>query len=253
MISEYIQPFCSILRPRREKLHFFDPFCGTGMFEIDAYGKKIKFPGSPLIALPNTNKFDSYYFSDKDKKSVDILKERTDVCTNLNKIFENKTFVESLSYLDIIDSKDAVLAVVDPAGYSPTPWESVLKLLKFPTVDVLLTITAHGMHRNLNNKQDDSALRGFFGVDDDYKFGEIDDELYKYASKIKDKTGKGVLPLKINTVQNHYYYIFAISGSNAGWKILKYLRDKLNQISNDDLTRNVGKLSDDINTMDDYF
>ncbi len=60
-------------------LHYFDPFCGSGLINIDTFGKSIKFPGSPIVALSHTMKFDNYYFSDNNKESLKNLEKRTSI------------------------------------------------------------------------------------------------------------------------------------------------------------------------------
>ncbi len=164
-------------------------------------------------------------------------------------------FVDSISYLDTLDkSKDAVLAVIDPDGYKQIPWDSLLKVLKYPRLDALITLTAHGMSRNLTqDKQNNRSLIEFFGVDKNHEFSNIDDELNQYANKILNETGKFVLPLLIKTKHNHYYYIITVSRSKAAFKVLKYLRDKLDPVSNEDLTRVVGRISSEIKTLEDFF
>lgn len=76
----YIPSYFNIIKDYFEKWYYYDPFCGTGLFEFTQQGilKGEKFGGSPIVALSQRAKypFHDYFLSDKSKEVTMTLKKR---------------------------------------------------------------------------------------------------------------------------------------------------------------------------------
>ena len=71
-IYEYIQPYVNIFKSAKNhfrKWCYFDPFSGSGLFDLEIPGNKVKFPGSPLLSYSRHENFpfSEYYFADGKK------------------------------------------------------------------------------------------------------------------------------------------------------------------------------------------
>ena len=264
LISEYIKPFIEIMNNNNYKTHYYDPFCGAGLFDVDYNGGIIKFPGSPVIAYSKTDsQFDNYHFSDLNRTHLNTLERRLGILFPNNTLnLQRESFVDSTSFIDNLSTGDGVLAIIDPAGYAPIPWKSVYKILKHPPLDAFLTITTSGITRNIDNQtQDDIKLKEFLGINDFNEVNDLDingdtkiDEIMDaYKKRIHRKTGKFVNTLTINTIGSHKYELLLISRKPTVMKIFSHILEKLENLSNDQILGILATKSSHVKTMDYYF
>lgn len=119
-LNYYIEPFINIIKGNNfKKCIYVDPFCGSGLFQID----NNVFPGSPLVSLFNQQKFDKYYLSDIDENYVNSLRKRISPRFNTLDI-DIKCCDCNARLLEIFDEitsskwkNSAYLVFLDPYGF----------------------------------------------------------------------------------------------------------------------------------------
>lgn len=258
-IYEYIKPYVSIIRGNKSyfrRWYYFDPFCGSGLFEIEVSGQKVKFPGSPLLAFSRNQKFPftGYYLADANRKNLDTLKNRMKVLFPENKLdFYYREFSKSVSFFKTLDDEsDAVLAIIDPPGFTQIPWEDIVQVLRFPAVDAFITIISSGIQRNIEQKDSYDSLTSFFGNEDWVSLEHSENIIDEYISRIKSLTGKHVERIPIDMQNQKIYDLLYVSRNRNAIKIMDDIAHKLNQISLNDLVSVVSETSSDVKTLFDY-
>lgn len=259
-IDQYIPPFVNIIQKRRSRWHYFDPFCGSGIIKLELPNHStVNFPGSPMIAYRQHElgkRFTEYHLSDADKKSISSLKKLLDDAYPSNAVTPTtQKFSESYKFVDNLDREaDAVLAIIDPKGYKDIPWEYIKHVLKFPTLDAVITVMTSGIHRNIANKsQDDSGLTEFFGSEDWQQFDSGHQVVEKYAENIKNHTKKDVRILSIDNKDQNLYDLLLITKSKGGMNAMEHIHDKLQNVSIEEITDCVARFAKNHKTLEDYF
>jgi len=258
-IYEYIQPYVTIFRS--DKNHFqrwcyFDPFSGSGMYGLQISGQTVKFPGSPLLTYSRHEKysFSDYYIADGKKKNRDALATRMETLFPKNGLdYHYSNFSESVKYFDTLDrNDDAVLAIIDPPGFSQIPFQDVQQILEFPTVDVFLTVMTSGIQRNLDVPDAHDALTSFFGDEKWEKLGHAENIVEEYKTRLESATKKKIEKIEIFMENQKIYDLFYVSGNAIARKILHYIASKLEKIQLNDLTSIVSMQSPDVKTLFDF-
>lgn len=154
LYSNYIEKYLAILSvvPFIDKIHVFDIFCGTGIYND---GKV----GSPIIAFNNIVKVDEFlrkshktsikptvlYVNDLDKKNVKKVEQHLSdqpVCPNLSVKYHNldaqQMLEEVLNLVKLQSHKERNLIFLDPYGYSQIKRETIAKLMGSRKVEIIL-------------------------------------------------------------------------------------------------------------------
>ena len=255
-IYEYIEPYVKIFRSEKNNYNkwcYFDPFAGSGLFELEVGAQKTKYPGSPILAYSRNEKFpfSEYYFADGKKKNMEILSRRMKALFPQNTLnYRHALFSNSVKYFETLDElEDAVLAVIDPAGFSAIPFVDIQQILEFPTVDVFLTIITSGIQRNLDTEQSHDSLTSFFGDDSWQDLGHAENILDEYQKKLVKVSGKQVKKISIDMETQKIYDLLYISKNDTATRIMDDIASKLRQITLDDLKSTVSKQADDVTTL----
>lgn len=186
---------------------------------------------------------------------MEILSRRMKALFPQNALnYRHALFSNSVKYFETLDElEDAVLAVIDPAGFSAIPFVDIQQILEFPTVDVFLTIITSGIQRNLDTEQSHDSLTSFFGDDSWQDLGHAENILDEYQKKLVKVSGKQVKKISIDMETQKIYDLLYISKNDTATRIMDDIASKLRQITLDDLKSTVSKQADDVTTMLDFF
>ena len=235
---------------------YFDPFSGSGLFDLEIAGNKVKFPGSPLLSYSRHENFpfSEYYFADGKKSNVESLNTRMNSLfpgSDLN--YRYSTFSNSVKYFDNLDrDDDSVLAIIDPPGHPQILFEDIQQILEFPAVDMFLTVMTSGIYRNIELSESYDSITSFFGSEDWAHLGSGENIVQEYKSKLESIIGNKIQTISIDMPTQKLYDLFYISRNNTATKILNDIASKLNQITLNDLTSVISKQSPDVKTLFDY-
>jgi len=128
-----------------------------------------EFPGSPFVALDFD--FSHYIFMEADPDLFDALQQRLATHPKRDRI---RLFKED--WVDVIrrrelnfDARSLVVAFIDPTGIAALPFSAVDELMRFPKIDMLITIQYRlGIQLNvpqfLRSKSDATVLDRFLGT-----------------------------------------------------------------------------------------
>jgi len=258
-LYEYIQPYVNIIRGKKSFFHnwfYFDPFCGSGLFDLEVASQIVKFPGSPLMTYSRNSKFpfSDYYLADAKKKNLQSLETRMKVLFPDNQLkYNNNDFSTSVQFFDNLDSKnDAVLAIIDPPGFSQIQWQDVIHALRFPAVDAFVTIMTSGIQRNIEQPDAYDSLTNFFGSEGWVGLGHAEKIVDAYIDHIKSETGKHVERISIDMENQKLYDFLYITRNETALRIMDDIAFKLKQIKLSDLISIVAEKSNDVKTILDY-
>ncbi len=268
ILHDYVRPFLTILRNYNyKKIHYHDLFSGTGFLKIN--GKIM--PGTPLVPLLTTNElikerkdlyFDSVHFSDKDGKSIRLLKKRVNALKGNLKadiITETGTFkkitYDNFSGFKPIDKHrydNAHLVVLDPYGFD-VEWEYLQRILKSGAVDVILTFPSKLANWTKTMPNSKPKLDKMFGSDEYENLDSAEEFVTEYCYKIQDipvdwrlKTQSMIVEAGMQT-----YHLICISRSTGAFYVFKDLQKKFDSITTDQLE---GMFNSAIgNSIEQYF
>lgn len=173
-VRRYIYMFETSMRekPWRQR-NYIDLFSGSGKYREEKNGEV--YLGSPLLAITTDFPFTNYYFSDKSKENIDVLKLRCKACSQVlrfetgdaNKVVD--TFVNEINKVDskIISGKwsSLNLAFLDPDGLE-LEWPTVSKLASLYTMDLIIYYSQYGLNINFKNcyvAKKETDIDRFFG------------------------------------------------------------------------------------------
>lgn len=260
----YIPSYYNIVKNYFEKWFYYDPFCGSGMFEFarPSIMKGERFPGSPIVALSQMSKysFHKYLLSDKNKLYANTLENRIKQLYKLDidvQVQDFQTSIKSVENIDARTGHESCLAVIDPIGYSPIPWGSMERLFKIPTCDLFIVVMTNDLHRNLaialNPKyQGDNGLTAFLGNNSWQQCTTGDEIVRRYAEQITG-FGKNALILSVNRVgETKIYDIVLATRSEGGFSAMRGIAEKLQQVTTENLTPQAIFGSGKMKPIDEY-
>jgi len=224
-LAYYADPYLKIMRNQKWVKHvsYIDLFAGSGIIGIEKLKKK--YLGSPLIITHVVeNKFDTYYFLDKQTNFVNQLKK----LINMN----NVKFMEGDSNIKIDDIISEIsgddhhsLIFIDPFS-TEIKFETIRKLGNVKC-DLIITLATEEIFRAImqwrsNKYIKTDALNDFFG-DDRWKKDLVDinsaQEIFDYYSKkiVNEAYKKPPVSTKIEkTIDGHYYFmLFTSTGGKS--------------------------------------
>lgn len=255
----YAQSFIEILKSNNfEECIFVDPFCGSGLIELQP---SHPFPGSALVSLlAEKTTFDKYYFSDNNKNRIKSL--------------ENK--ISSLKFESCIDVQDAdfkyrikqifpgtapdrkrwkdkgYLVFLDPYGFDVT-WSNMDRILNSGPVDLIITMMTSYITWNAHMKQSKRKLDAFFG--DNRWENRKNDLLEYYCEKIQNygndhRYDTKTIEVKMDT--GSYHIIYA-SQSIGGNNVFDYIKERIDKINLSMLTHAYEVMGGKATSITDYF
>ena len=238
-LDYYIKPFIKILKENNfKKCYYVDPFSGTGLIKINNH----IFPGSPLIPLLRMKEgivFDKYFFSDKNKNSIDILGERVRKGDKISDIVtEKNNFKDTIEKLFTGEKPESwkdkgYLVFLDPYGFT-VDWKSMERILKSGAVDLMFTCVTWAINWNRNNKNSKKSLTEYFGDDSWKDINNSDEFVNRYRQKIeqlgylnKYKT----YTIDIETLRGQRFDLILASQSPGAGHVLKYIKEKVKNVN----------------------
>ena len=261
----YIPSYYNIVKNHFEKWYYYDPFCGSGMFEFTKPSilKGERFPGTPIVTLSQRSKypFEKYFLSDKHGPFVNALKNRIKKLYKLDVEIKEQDFQTSIGAVEGIDAqtgKESCLAVIDPVGYSPIPWEDMERLFKIPTCDLFIIAMTSDLHRNLSialnpKHKGDNGLTAFLG-NASWQQCKTGDDIVKLYAKQINKFEKNVLTLSVNRVgETKIYDIIMATRSRGGFKAMLWIAEKLQEVTTENLTPQAIFGSGRMKPIDEWF
>ena len=253
LVWNYTKMFTTSMKSKWDALVYIDLFAGSGRSKIKNTSKIV--PGSPLLALNITDKFNKYIFCDKAAENIQALKERTnreypnidisfteaDVNANIEKILsevpQHKKGFKVLSF-----------CFADPYKIKNLHFRTI-KELSSRFIDFLILIPSYmDAHRNIAPylNQTNSLIENFTGVKDwRIKWKSAESKRIKFGSFISDIFGDSMKKLNYSynglsdmvQIRSHdnnlpLYHLAFFSRSKLGVKFWeeskKYSNDQLN-------------------------
>jgi len=162
-LEKYAKAFATAMRGKWERLVYIDLLAGPGR-DIDLKTNE-EFDGSPLIALKVKPPFDHCFFGDKDKRNVDILKNRiadSDRARVSVEVGDCNILVDNV--VKQLSQKTLGVAFIDPEGFEVD--FRTLRVLATRKIDVLYWFPSGiAIRRNLKNfMQSETAPWSAFGA-----------------------------------------------------------------------------------------
>jgi three-Cys-motif partner protein len=243
LLDYYLPAFKMICSPKFnfDKWYYADPFCGSGLFSFkDKDLKSEIFPGSSLLGSFSAAK---YGYTDcllSDKKS--ILVQALNSRLQKSHIQLSRRNFSAMSHdfatavTEILNRKKfgtAILAFIDPSGYTPIKWNLMEKLFKTVGIDVILNFMTYAIAQNASasktNKTHEKNLTEFFGDDGWKQFvSPINPQklgtklLDSYLQKVRKVSNKNTIEIGVNIEGNKRLYdLIVITRSNAGTNVIK--------------------------------
>jgi len=203
-VKQYINFYTTVLKNQVFKLHYIDPFAGSGECEIKiAPNKKdedtedafehtehkplpntIKIDGSSTIALTAKNIFDEYHFVEQKKtwfKQLEQLKRsHPDKNIHLHLGDANKSLLKILNTINWHNSRAFVF--IDPYGME-TEWETLKAIANTKKMDVMYLFPLSGLYRQAANNYDDVDPEKAAAID---RMLGTDEWRYKFYKKVQD-------------------------------------------------------------------
>ena len=228
ILTYYMDIYTSIIKKHFKKnICYVDTFAGPGIViikEKHGKGNPIYLYGSPALAVfvPKEKvKFDKYIFVEKDVKRSNYLR------MVMNKLSE-QGYIDQKDYLIINRDMNEIsysyilaknwcnhsLVFIDPEGLEPK-WRTVYSILSL-NADVLLSFISFGVRRIWgkalkNNEKEKELITEFYG-DESWRYAsDSEDLLDRYINKIKEKTRKLVLPIKVRISPSIYYDVILVT------------------------------------------
>lgn len=261
----YIPSYYNIIKNYFDKWYYFDPFCGSGLFDFTKPSilKDVRFPGSPIISLSHYKKypFHEYFLSDKSEISSSVLKTRINKLYGLNIDVKTTDFQSSISSVENIDARtghESCLAVIDPVGYKTIPWENMERLLKIETCDLFIVVMTSDLHRNLPialnpELKGDQGLTNFLG-NDSWNGLETGEDIVKQYRKQIAEFGKYTEVLSVNRVgETKIYDIILSTRSPGGMNAMKDIAERLKHVTTENIRPQAIFGSGKMKPLDEYF
>jgi len=260
----YIPSYYNIIKNYFKKWYYYDPFCGSGLFDFTKPSilKDEKFPGSPIIALSQNEKypFHEYFLSDRSRIATKTLKTRIQNLYNLEIDVQTTDFSSSIISVENIDAelgKESCLAVIDPTGYIPIRWKDMERLLKIKTCDFFIVAMTSDLNRNLSialnpEQEGDQGLTDFLGNKSWQNCVSGDEIVKKYRKQIAD-FGKYTEIISVNRVgETKIYDIILSTRSKGGINVMRAIAEKLKEVTTENLTPQAIFGSGKMKPLDEY-
>ncbi|MGI0045994.1 MAG: three-Cys-motif partner protein TcmP [Nitrosotalea sp.] len=261
----YIPSYFNIIKNHFEKWYYYDPFCGSGLFEFKQQGilQGEKFGGSPIVALSQQKKypFNDYFLSDLSEEATTTLKKRIKNLYKSDLNVESIDFRSSISQVERIDARtghESCLAFIDPVGYIPIPWVDIERLLQVQTCDLFIVVMTSDLNRNLaialNPEQSgDQGLTEFLGNESWRECQNGDEIVERYRQQIASY-GKFTEVLSVNRVgETKIYDIILTTRSDGGIRVMRGIAEKLRDVTTEKIKTQAITSSGRISSMDSYF
>lgn len=253
MILPYYSPkYIQIMRnqPHISQLNYLDLFSGSGVIEIE--GLKRYYLGSPLIVTKTiTEKFDKYYFFEKDSAKT----------SQLNKLLDGEENV-IIKTGDCNELVDSVLKQISGIGshslifIDPFAMEIDFKTIrKFAGIgcDFVITVSTEEIFRAVrqwfaNPDNNSTKTDSFFGGEEwkiELKDIKNDEEIFDYYSqKIVQyafkKTPRST-KVKKTVGGRHYFILFTSTGGKGEkpefFKIIDTFNSRIERLNGDEISR----------------
>lgn len=182
LYENYLEKYLAILSvvPFIKKIHIFDIFCGTGIYNDGKFG-------SPILAFNNINKVNNFlkkshkvnvcetilYINDLNKenvKNVQIYLSSQPKTSNLDIKYSTLDAQEMLEKVLMLVNDQSFdernLIFLDPYGYRQIKKETIEKLIKTNKVEIILFLPTSQMYRfkdvvQVEDRKAYEALRNF--------------------------------------------------------------------------------------------
>ena len=253
-LDYYVRAFVTIIRSNNfTNWYYVDTHSGTGLigFEENDLTNE-KFPGSPLVSVLRSPEysFKQYFFSDIDKDSVRVLKQRLQsvhhITGNLYYVVQEMDFEKTVQFIyEKQKFGNAFLIFIDPTGYTEIKWKLMEKLLSIKTADIIFTFMTYSIALNKQNAMTNTAtedsLNEFFGSTD-WKICEDGNALVElYRSRMAGfKKFTNVIPV-FQTGDRKLYDLIIATNSEGGNNVIDDAR-QIMEVTTTELFRDALKV-----------
>ena len=155
VINGIVNIFTTGMQGKWRRLYYIDPFAGPGVCRIK--GSAAEIDGSPIVAAKSKVKFTDYFLADKDKGSLDVLRQRIKGL----KLPETVHFEYSVNDADLAMNEilrdlppprtSLGLAVLDPWAWDFS-FDSLAKLTSGRRLDLVINFPIGYIKRNWNRE-----------------------------------------------------------------------------------------------------
>ncbi|QJD77719.1 three-Cys-motif partner protein TcmP [Spirosoma rhododendri] len=163
LYANYLEKYLAIMSvaPKISKIHIFDIFCGTGIYNDGRVG-------SPILAYENILKVNTFlrgfnntkikdtilYVNDINKNNIHNVKQYLDekervegVNIEYNNLDAQDMIERALSIIKTQDYNERNIMFLDPYGYSQIKKETIEKIMNTKKTEIILFLPASHMHR----------------------------------------------------------------------------------------------------------
>jgi three-Cys-motif partner protein len=235
----------------KRKHHFLRNYCGittnavgtkfpNGLVYLDVMSgpgrcleeeNEDEFNGSPFVALEFD--FSRYVFMEADPSLFQALETRLHGHPKRDRVqLFNEDWVDVIGRRELkFDAKSLVVAFVDPTGIAAMPFSAIEELMRFPKIDLLITIQYRlGIHLNipqfLKSRSEQTVLDRFLGHSqwrswEQHDFGQFTRRAVdQFCAQIHNRGFKGAHHVSVPE-QNPFYRFAYFSRHDLGTKFWK--------------------------------
>ncbi len=240
ILKRYMQAWVPILgQSSFPELIYIDGFAGPGRYSKGEYGSPIIALRAALEQQKRIKPKMSFLFVERDNRRADMLSSilgEIQIPPQFSvRVEGGKTFEEVVAeYLDARTNNGQRLpptfAFIDPFGWSGVPFNLVLRILSYPSCEVLVTFMYEEINRFIGHPDQEKNFDSFFGTRAWRQITSISDPHERnrrlhdlYLSQLRDSAGmKYVRSFEMrNDKDVTDYYLFYATNSLLGLKKMK--------------------------------
>ena len=151
IFTEYFNLYLKALKNKKFKKIYIDAFAGTGGIKFK--DEEYSIPGSSRIVLESNNKFDHYFFIEKDKKNYNELnkmidekfQEQRNIITTINEDANEalKGIIKKINW-----NYNRAILFIDPYA-TEFKWDTLKEVAKTGSIDVWYLFSYYAVNRML--------------------------------------------------------------------------------------------------------
>ena len=238
ILRKYWQAWLPIMSRWNGRVLYIDGFAGPGLYSGGE-------PGSPIVALDEaighkasiSSEVIFMFIEDSQERSeyLQALLSEKEIPSNFKYKVLNSKFDETITgVLDQVDSANSRLAptfaLIDPFGYSHTPFEVISRLLSNPRCEVLITFMYQFINRFASNPSQSEHLDKLYGtnawrtvIDNSNPSERLSILHGVYKRQLEEHAGaKYVLPFKMEDAGGRTeYFLFFCTNNLTGLSKMK--------------------------------
>lgn len=238
ILSDYLKGWYPILCSFNRRILYIDGFAGPGIYKN---GEK----GSPIIALDCAR---NHIIELKSEIVFVFIEAKEDRCESLKSIIEkmelpdnfkvevvcgefNDKLTETFEYLDEQEKRIApCFVLIDPFGYSQTPFSIIHKIMSNPKCEVMITFMYDSINRFIGESDKEEIFDNLFGTEKWREIRNINGPKKRkkflrnlYLEQLQqDANIKYVQLFEMINKHNHTtYFLFYCTNNSKGLELMK--------------------------------